>query len=224
MKKEDKKSPPENPYIAGRREWNERYGSYVEQAATWKLVAFITLVLMALSIAGIAYIGSQSKIIPYVVEVDKLGQPLTVGKLSGKNFDEEKIVMYSLASTITNLRTIWSDPKMQKEMIFDAYKYIKSGSTAERKINEEFEKQNPFMVIGKLQRSVQITNVLRETDNTWAVEWEEKTTELSGRGNETATYKALIQLEIIPPSSVKEIYKNPLGIKITEYTYTKNNK
>lgn len=224
MKKEEKKSPPENPYIAGRREWNERYGSYVEQARTWKIVAFVTLALMAFSIAGIAYIGSQSKIIPYVVEVDKLGQQLTVGKLSGKNFDEEKVVIYSLASTVTNLRTIWTDPKMQKEMIFDAYKYIKSGSTAERKINEEFEKSNPFLVIGTVQRNVQITNVLRESDNTWAVEWEETTTDVSGRGNETATYKALMQVEFIPPTSTKEIYKNPLGIKITEYTYTKNNK
>ena len=37
---------PENPYLAARQEWNERYGSYVKAAAAWRIVG-ITGMLMA---------------------------------------------------------------------------------------------------------------------------------------------------------------------------------
>ncbi|MUZ94593.1 conjugal transfer protein TrbF, partial [Agrobacterium vitis] len=39
-------TPPDNPYIAARNEWNERYGSYVKAAAAWRIVG-ITGMTMA---------------------------------------------------------------------------------------------------------------------------------------------------------------------------------
>ena len=34
---------PENPYLAARQEWNERYGSYVRSAAAWRIVGILGL-------------------------------------------------------------------------------------------------------------------------------------------------------------------------------------
>ncbi len=31
------RTPPANPYVAARQEWNERYGSYVKAAAAWPI-------------------------------------------------------------------------------------------------------------------------------------------------------------------------------------------
>jgi type IV secretory pathway TrbF-like protein len=28
----------ENPYVAAKREWNERYGSYIHQARMWQIM------------------------------------------------------------------------------------------------------------------------------------------------------------------------------------------
>ena len=30
-----------NPYLDGRQEWLERYGSYISRAAQWRMVAFM---------------------------------------------------------------------------------------------------------------------------------------------------------------------------------------
>jgi type IV secretion system protein TrbF len=216
------KSTPENPYFEGRREWNERYGGFVQQAQTWKLIAFVTLGLMSISIFGLIYIGSQSKVIPYVVEVDKLGANVAVGKVNNSgDIDKEKIIMYSLASTVSNMRTIWVDKKVQRKMLFDAYKYIKQNSSAEKKINEYFAKENPFATPPNFERSVLINSILKGDGDTWVVEWTE--TSVLGTNTTTATYKALLQVVIVTPKTEAEIFANPMGVMITEYTFTKNN-
>ena len=45
-------TPPENPYLAARREWNERYGSYIAAARTWQLAAFGALGVALVAVAG----------------------------------------------------------------------------------------------------------------------------------------------------------------------------
>jgi type IV secretion system protein VirB5 len=62
-----------NPYLDGRREWNERYGSHIKQLKTWKTITFISLFTTLASVAGLTYIGAKNKLVPYVVEVDKVG-------------------------------------------------------------------------------------------------------------------------------------------------------
>ena len=52
------------PYLNARREWDERYGNLVTRAKTWQLVAIGSLAVAGIASAGIAYIGSQSKISP----------------------------------------------------------------------------------------------------------------------------------------------------------------
>ena len=34
-------NPTDNPYLAARQEWNERYGSYVKAAATWRTIGIV---------------------------------------------------------------------------------------------------------------------------------------------------------------------------------------
>ena len=46
FKTKSKESAPEkagsgNPYLNGREEWLERYGSYISRAAQWRMAAFI---------------------------------------------------------------------------------------------------------------------------------------------------------------------------------------
>ena len=40
---------PDNPYLAARQEWTERYGSYVRAASAWRLVGIVSLSLATLS-------------------------------------------------------------------------------------------------------------------------------------------------------------------------------
>ena len=69
-----------NPYTEARREWNERYGDYIQQARHWRMMAIISGLAALVAVIGIAYIGAQGKIVPYVVQVDKLGEAAAVSR------------------------------------------------------------------------------------------------------------------------------------------------
>ena len=63
-----------SPYLDGREEWLERYGSYINRAAQWRMVAFLCLLITGVSITGNVIQASQTKTIPYIIEVDALGK------------------------------------------------------------------------------------------------------------------------------------------------------
>jgi type IV secretion system protein TrbF len=64
-------------YFQARREWDERYGDLVLGKRNWQ-IACAGMMLVSLVLAlGIVWMSARSKVIPYVVEVDKLGYALT---------------------------------------------------------------------------------------------------------------------------------------------------
>ena len=70
----------ENPYLSARREWNERYGDYIARARNWRSAAFAALAISAVLALGVVWEAAQSKVVPYVVEVDKLGDAIAVAR------------------------------------------------------------------------------------------------------------------------------------------------
>lgn len=51
---------PETPYLAGRREWMERYGGYIQSAQQWRIVGLGSLLITAIAVAGMVYSASQN--------------------------------------------------------------------------------------------------------------------------------------------------------------------
>lgn len=71
---------PDNPYLAARQEWSERYGSYVRAASAWRAVGILSLAMAVIGFGYALYLSTQVKLVPYIVEVDKLGN--TVSEVS----------------------------------------------------------------------------------------------------------------------------------------------
>lgn len=72
--------PKQNPYLNARLEWDERYGGLISRARNWQLMAAGSLAVAVVAVVGIAYVGSQSKIQPFVVVTDQLGSPVAVAR------------------------------------------------------------------------------------------------------------------------------------------------
>src|SRR3546814_17595405 len=72
---------PETPYQRARQEWDDRVGSARVQAHSWRLMAFGAVALLALSVTDNLRLRFGAKIVPYVVEVDRLrSEERRVGK------------------------------------------------------------------------------------------------------------------------------------------------
>jgi len=209
-----------NPYIDARREWNERYGEYIVQASNWRLVALISSFIALLAVIGVVWIGSQSKFIPYIVEVDKLGQSVGVSPASQVQNYDERVIKFSLAEFITNFRSLYPDKEVQKKYILNVYKYLSSSYPAYTMINQHYKNRPPFGQ--ELSVQVEVSTVLDRKENTWQVDWSENSFDTMGNLRAKDNYRALIHISFVPPTQESQIIKNPLGIYIKDISFQKS--
>ena len=64
---------PETPYQKAGQVWDERMGSARVQARNWRLMAIGCLATTATFGLALVWQSTQGTIVPYVVEVDRLG-------------------------------------------------------------------------------------------------------------------------------------------------------
>ena len=146
---EIKKQTENNPYLNAKIEWLERYGDFIKQKRNWQIVAFISLIIAFASVIYVGHIGSQNKLIPYIIEVDKLGNQSKVGIVQQNNIKNPNVTKFSINTFVHSWRTIWGDVNIQRKFIFEAYDYVLPNSEAYNYLNNYYQKNNPFEKIGK---------------------------------------------------------------------------
>ena len=53
-----------NPYLAARREWDERYGEFITRARNWRTVAVISALVALVATGGMLWQSARSRVIP----------------------------------------------------------------------------------------------------------------------------------------------------------------
>lgn len=215
------KSQERNPYLDGRREWNERYGNYIKQVKIWKTIAFIALLITLSAVIGLIYIGSQNRLVPYVVEVDKLGNAQSINYAKQSNLSNQQVIKYSLAEFIQNFRTLYGDAKTQKAITLKIYRYLSPSHAAYNTINEYFRANSPFERLQTERVRVKIASIVPMNQDTYQIDWKEIVSDPRGLQLRVEHFKASVTLLLAPPSSEQEIIKNPIGLYVKEFNFSK---
>lgn len=217
-----------HPYLNARRTWNSHVGSLIASRTLWQAVALISLLVAFAAVGGVVYIGSQSKFVPYVVEVNKLGEAMAVAPASQAGKVDQRIVRASVAEFVVNARTVTPDIAMQRRAIFKVYALMNPGSAATRKMTSFLNgnpETNPFKRAEKQTVNVEIVSAIPQTSTTWQVDWIE--TQRSRKGDVMGKpYRMRAMLNVVshPMSSdatEDQIRLNPLGIYVSDYSWTK---
>src|SRR5574337_879215 len=112
------KDSVDNPYLAARRTWNDHVGSVVSSRQTWQVIGILSLLIALASVGGVIHIGSQSKYIPYVIEVDKLGQTIAVGPVQAAGRADQRVVHASVSEFVSDARYVTPDVALQRKAVF----------------------------------------------------------------------------------------------------------
>ncbi len=211
-----------HPWVNARQEWNAHEGYVVASKRRWQIVGLFFGFLALSAIAGVIYIGSQSKFIPYVVTVDSLGQAVAVKRADIMAPVDKRVIMATLASFINDLRIVTPDVTVQKNAVLNIYAYFNSTDPATRKTNEFFANKeiNPFKRAETETVNVNIISVIQQSQETWQVFWTEEVRDRKGRIKAKPKFRANINIYVMPPSTSRtddDIQKNPLGIIIKDY-------
>ena len=207
--------PGTNPYMQGREEWLERYGSYISRAAQWRMVAFFCLILTGISITGNVMQASQVKTIPYIIEVDKLGKYAVINRADKASATPQRLIQAEIAACIADWRTVTADVELQKRMI-ERLSFFMAGS-AKGVLREWYESNNPYEIAktGKLVH-VEIKGLpLPVSQDSYRVEWQEQVRSHAGVLLDSNTYEATVSIQINPPTVDAVLLRNPGGVYIT---------
>ena len=91
--------------------------------------AFLCLLITAISVAGNVIQARQVKTVPYIIEVDNLGQIGAVARADTASSTPRRLIQASIASCITDWRTVTVDVELQRKMI-ERLSFFIAGSRA----------------------------------------------------------------------------------------------
>lgn len=219
--KAKQKQLPSNPYLNGRQEWLEQNGSIVISRNNWKLLALLLAIIAIISVSGNVYQGTQVKIVPYIVEVDKLGRAAAIAPIDeSKRVSLKNIIPSVISMIITDWRTVTADIQLQKRMI-KRLSYFTIGA-AKGYFSEWYKLNNPYRRGKDKLVTVELKSLpLPITDNSYKVEWTEITRNHAGEIMESVRYEATVSTQISNPTNEQMILHNPSGIFITNINTTK---
>jgi type IV secretory pathway TrbF-like protein len=202
-------------YHAARQEWLERYGNYIAAAQSWRRVALLALTTAALAIAALIWMGAQKEIVPYVVQVDKLGGVAAVERADRMSRPEEPLITAALARWIAAVRTVYADAAAQKSLVTEAYAMINRLGEAYGVLNEHMRAQDPFSRARTETVAVDVRSVLPIAGDSWRIEWREETRSRDGSRLASTDYQATVTLSFSPPRDEATIRANPLGLYVS---------
>jgi type IV secretion system protein VirB5 len=216
MAAEQSETSTAHPYLTARREWDERYGDALARAHSWRLACLGSLAVAAISELGVIYIGAQSEIKPYVIALDKLGDPVAYAQPADGRAVEERVLEAQIANWVWNARIVLPDATAQKILLRKVY--AMTGSDAAGYLNRYYAEHPPF---GDFTVAVTITSVLPTSHDTWQVSWDEQKSQ-NGQPQAAEHWKAQVTTGIDSKlaRSPRVLLDNPLGIFVRALAWT----
>jgi len=202
---------PETPYQRAGQLWDERIGSARVQARNWRLMAFGTLALTSAMSGALIWQSLQSRVTPYVVEVDRLGEARAVTEAEAGYRPTDPQIAWHLAKFIENVRSVSLDPVLMRRDWLSAYGFATERGA--RFLGDYARAADPFARIGERTVSVQVTSVIRASERSFQVKWTETVYE-RGSEAEASHWTGILTIVSKSPVSAETLRMNPLGIYV----------
>ena len=213
------KSPePETPYQKAAQVWDERIGSARVQAKNWRFMAFGSLFLSAGFAAALVWQSARGTVVPWVVQVDRLGQAQSVAPATADYRPTDPQVAWHLARFIEQVRSIPADAIIVRQNWLRAYEWTTDRGAAS--LNDYARANDPFTKVGRQQVAVEVSSVLRASPDSFRVSWTEKRYE-NGQLAGSERWTAILTIVIQTPRDAERLRANPLGIYVNAISWSR---
>lgn len=215
-----KKGAPETPYLAGRREWNERYGSYIKRENNWRLVALGSIAVAVIAVSGLVWVSGQAKVVPYAVQLNGNNEVVRVQRADVASRPNANQMRAALRNWVIGARTVYVDLRAEQALVDATYAMTLPDSPAYQNLATYHRESNPYTRATNETVEVDVKAVVPVSDETWQVEWTETTKQRSGKIADTKQWQGTFTVLISPPTNEAQIMVNPLGIYVRQFAWT----
>lgn len=215
------KGPSANPYLAARREWDERYGDLITRARNWRAAAFLALLVLVAETGGLIALSLKAKVVPYIVAVDGVGRVIASGMAEQASVADDRLKRAALLQWIGDLRLVTSDGVSQRKAIDRVYSMVARGSPAQVQVGEFYRNEPPHTRAQTGTISVDVKAVYASSDKTYEIEWVETSRGLGGDIQTEQRWKGSFTIAVNPPADERLARINPLGVFVTNLSWSK---
>lgn len=209
---------PETPYQRAAQVWDDRIGAARVQARNWRLACFGAISVSGVLAGGVLWQNARGSIVPWVVQVDKLGEASAVAPADAAYRPTDPQIAYHLARFIEEVRGIATDPIVVRDNWLRAYDFAtEKGALA---LNEYVRTNDPFARIGKAQVAVDVSSVIRASPDSFRIAWTERHYQ-DGSLAGTERWSAIVTVVIQTPRTPDALRKNPLGVFVNAINWSK---
>ncbi|MFG1412013.1 conjugal transfer protein TrbF [Tardiphaga sp. 862_B3_N4_1] len=209
---------PETPYQRAGQVWDERVGSARVQAKNWRYMAFGSLILSAGFAAALVWQSARGTIVPWVVQVDRLGQSQAIAPAVADYRPTDPQVAWHLARFVEQVRSIPADAIIVRQNWLRAYDFTTDrGAMA---LNDYARTNDPFTKVGKQQIAVDVSSVIRASPDSFRVAWVQRTYQ-DGSLASTERWTAILTIVVQSPRDAEKLRANPLGIYVNAINWSK---
>jgi type IV secretion system protein VirB5 len=211
-----------NPYLAGRREWDERYGDLLSRAKQSNRIAVICAgIALCITLGFVVMALRAPKII--VMAVNSKGEYLGTGSSDQALLVTDDMKRYALSEWVTNLRLVTPDGILERSAVEKVYDMISSGSPAETVVSDFFRGEPPQIRAQSQTVHVDVNTVLPISEKTYQVEWVEVTRDLQGKVLLEQRWKGAFTFVVSssPRNDERSSRLNPIGLYVTQASWSK---
>ena len=213
------KSPePETPYQKAAQAWDERIGSARVQAKNWRIMAFGSLILSIGFASALVWQSARGTVVPWVVQVDNLGQSQAVAPAVAEYRPTDPQIAFHLSRFIEQTRSIPSDAIIVRQNWLRAYEFTTDRGAAT--LNDYARANDPFTKVGRQQIAVEVSSVIRASNDSFRVAWTERHYE-NGQLSTTERWTAILTIVIQTPRDAERLRANPLGIYVNAISWSR---
>ena len=206
------------PYQRAAQAWDDRIGSARVQARNWRFAFFGTLALSGGLAGGLLWQSARGHIVPWVVQVDRLGEAQAVAPAEAGYRPTDPQVAFHLARFIEEVRSIPADPVVVRQNWLRAYDFATDKGALF--LNDYARANDPFTQVGKTQVAVDVSSVIRASPDSFRVAWTERRYQ-DGSLAATERWSAILTVVLETPRTPDALRKNPLGIFVNALSWSK---
>jgi len=211
------------PFLIETVRYMERSAATTKTANNWRLGFWAASLISLVLAVGLVYVSSQSRLVPYVVEVDSLHQAVAYKRADRMEAPSDLVLRAQIAAEVSDLRGISSDAEYEaKTVIPRVYTFLLG--PAKIYADERFRGESPIVAGKDKTRRVHIDSIVRASSSSFQVDWTEETRTPHGEVTATDHLRGLFTYAMrsdVPNSAAGEeaLLANPLGLYITQMSW-----
>lgn len=220
-REDDGEAQPLSPYHAARWARDRHVAELENRIRFLRALVFLLAAVGGISVHGTVTLARQSRIVPYLVEVDRLGVPMAYGRVEDMPAPDERALRGEIARFVGAIRTVHTDPVAQNAMIDRGYAYTRGAARTYVDAHFSAAKNNPHVLGREIIRLVEVRSVRRVAGSrdTWEVQWEEYEVAVRGGGAVVRPWRGTLRTAVVPPEDEAQLLANPLGVYMTDLSW-----